>query len=56
MPEPTTVSGTLAPRRKRSKPAGLAGRIAAVEHYDKQFALGLTVQQKADLVEYLKSL
>jgi mono/diheme cytochrome c family protein len=29
---------------------------AVVEHYDKLFALGLTAAQKADLVEYLKSL
>jgi len=29
---------------------------AVVEHYDRQFGLGLTSQQKADLVEYLKSL
>jgi mono/diheme cytochrome c family protein len=30
--------------------------LAVVEHYDRHFALGLTAQQKADLVEYLKSL
>jgi len=29
---------------------------AVVEHYDRQFALALTAAQKADLVEYLKSL
>ena len=29
---------------------------AVVEHYDGTFALGLTSQEKADLVEYLKSL
>ena len=29
---------------------------AVVDHYDAQFALGLTAAQKADLVEYLKSL
>ena len=29
---------------------------AVVEHYDRQFRLGLTAAQKADLVEYLKSL
>jgi len=29
---------------------------AVVEHYDKLFRLGLTAAQKADLVEYLKSL
>ncbi|HEX5108620.1 MAG TPA: hypothetical protein VFV95_09250 [Vicinamibacterales bacterium] len=29
---------------------------AVVEHYDRQFRLGLTPAQKADLVEYLKSL
>jgi mono/diheme cytochrome c family protein len=29
---------------------------AVVEHYDVQFGLGLTAAQKADLVEYLKSL
>jgi hypothetical protein len=29
---------------------------AVVEHYDVQFGLGLTAGQKADLVEYLKSL
>lgn len=29
---------------------------AVVEHYDRQFGLSLTSQQKADLVEYLKSL
>ncbi|MFL6279718.1 MAG: hypothetical protein ACJ731_06385 [Vicinamibacterales bacterium] len=30
--------------------------LAVVEHYDKLFNLGLTAAQKADLVEYLKSL
>jgi hypothetical protein len=30
--------------------------MAVVEHYDKLFGLKLTVAQKADLVEYLKSL
>lgn len=30
--------------------------IAVVEHYDRQFSLGLTTNQKADLVEYLKTL
>jgi processive rubber oxygenase RoxA-like protein len=30
--------------------------LAVVEHYDRQFGLNLTSQQKADLVEYLKSL
>jgi mono/diheme cytochrome c family protein len=29
---------------------------AVVEHYDRQFGLNLTSQQKADLVEYLRSL
>jgi cytochrome c peroxidase len=29
---------------------------AVVEHYDQLFSLGLTPAQKADLVEYLKSL
>jgi cytochrome c peroxidase len=29
---------------------------AVVEHYNTQFLLGLTPQQKADLVEYLKTL
>jgi mono/diheme cytochrome c family protein len=29
---------------------------AVVEHYDRQFSLNLSAQQKADLVEYLKSL
>jgi mono/diheme cytochrome c family protein len=29
---------------------------AVVEHYDAQFGLGLTAEQKTDLVEYLKSL
>mgnify|MGYP006344562865 CR=1 FL=1 len=29
---------------------------AVVEHYDGQFELNLTARQKADLVEYLKSL
>jgi len=29
---------------------------AVVDHYDKQFGLALTPQQKADLVEYLKSI
>jgi cytochrome c peroxidase len=29
---------------------------AVVEHYDRQFGLNLTAPQKADLVEYLKSL
>ena len=29
---------------------------AVVNHYDTQFGLGLTAKQKADLVEYLKSL
>ncbi len=36
------------------------GRFATlrdvVEHYDTQFHLGLTNQEKADLIEYLKSL
>lgn len=30
--------------------------LAVVDHYDRQFALELTAAQKADLVEYLKSL
>ena len=30
--------------------------MAVVEHYDKFFGLKLTAAQKADLVEYLKSL
>ena len=30
--------------------------LAVVEHYDRLFALNLTASQKADLVEYLKSL
>jgi cytochrome c peroxidase len=29
---------------------------AVVEHYDRFFRLGLTAAEKADLVEYLKSL
>jgi cytochrome c peroxidase len=29
---------------------------AVVNHYDTLFGLGLTAKQKADLVEYLKSL
>jgi cytochrome c peroxidase len=29
---------------------------AVVEHYDMQFGLNLTAAQKADLVEFLKSL
>jgi len=29
---------------------------AVVEHYDQRFSLGLTAEQKADLVEYLKTL
>jgi cytochrome c peroxidase len=29
---------------------------AVVDHYDRQFARGLTRRQKADLVEYLKTL
>jgi hypothetical protein len=36
---------------------GSAADLAAVvEHYNKQFNLGLTTKQKADLVEYLKTL
>jgi hypothetical protein len=36
---------------------GSAGDLAAVvNHYDEQFGLALTAGQKADLVEYLKSL
>jgi cytochrome c peroxidase len=30
--------------------------LAVVNHYDRLFALNLTAAQKADLVEYLKSL
>ena len=30
--------------------------VAVVEHYDKQLELNLTADQKADLVEFLKSL
>jgi cytochrome c peroxidase len=30
--------------------------LAVVNHYDALFSLGLTAAQKADLVEYLKSL
>jgi len=30
--------------------------LAVVEHYDRHFGLGLSAQQKADLVEYLKTL
>jgi cytochrome c peroxidase len=30
--------------------------FAVVEHYDRLFGLNLTAAQKADLVEYLKSL
>ena len=30
--------------------------LAVVDHYDRQFGLNLTAKQKADLVEYLKSL
>ena len=33
-----------------------ADLLAVVEHYDKLFGLNLTARQKADLVEYLKSL
>ena len=33
-----------------------ADLLAVVEHYDRLFALKLTAEQKADLVEYLKSL
>jgi cytochrome c peroxidase len=29
---------------------------AVVDHYDHRFGLGLSARQKADLVEYLKSL
>lgn len=36
---------------------GSAATLAdVVEHYDRQFGLGLSPQQKADLVQYLKSL
>ena len=36
---------------------GSAATLAAVvDHYDQLFALHLTAQQKADLIEYLKSL
>jgi cytochrome c peroxidase len=35
---------------------GSAPDLLAVNHYDRLFALKLTVAQKADLVEYLKSL
>jgi cytochrome c peroxidase len=36
---------------------GSAADLAAVvEHYNRHFALNLTSQQKADLIEYLKSL
>jgi Cytochrome c len=36
---------------------GSAGTLAdVVDHYDRVFKLGLTAQQKADLVEYLKTL
>jgi hypothetical protein len=30
--------------------------MSVVNHYDRLFALNLTAAQKADLVEYLKSL
>jgi cytochrome c peroxidase len=30
--------------------------LDVVDHYDAQFALGLTPEQKSDLVGYLKSL
>ena len=30
--------------------------FAVVEHYDAHFGLGLAAQEKADLVQYLKSL
>ena len=33
-----------------------ADLLAVVEHYDKLFGLNLSAEQKADLVEYLKSL
>jgi cytochrome c peroxidase len=33
-----------------------ADLLAVVNHYDQLFGLGLTAAQKADLVEYLKSL
>jgi len=33
-----------------------ADLLAVVEHYDKRFHLGLTAEEKADLVEFLKSL
>lgn len=29
---------------------------AVIEHYDRTFMLGLTSQEKSELVEYLKSL
>jgi hypothetical protein len=33
-----------------------ANFLAVVDHYDQLFGLGLSAAQKADLVEYLKSL
>jgi cytochrome c peroxidase len=33
-----------------------ADLLAVVNHYDRHFGLNLTAAQKADLVEYLKSL
>ncbi|HZM27093.1 MAG TPA: hypothetical protein VFB89_07040 [Gemmatimonadales bacterium] len=44
------AQGSVFPRRQR-------GRLAeAVDHYAQLFDLSLTKQQKADLVEYLKTL
>jgi hypothetical protein len=40
-----TLKGTCAP-----------DLLAVVNHYDKHFGLHLTAAQKADLVEFLKSL
>ena len=33
-----------------------ADLLKVVNHYDQFFSLGLTAQQKSDLIEYLKSL
>jgi hypothetical protein len=35
---------------------GVPRSPAVVDHYNQQFELNLTTQQKADLVEFLKSL
>ena len=32
------------------------GLAAVIDHYDRNFRLGLNAQEKAELIEYLKSL